>query len=111
MDYTILEKHFQVLHVRYDEDYVQGFDLAFCRNYYTNTRGLVIFCPESIIYRCCRINLEKAHFKLCATRDIIAKIAAVNERITKYRARGYTIHIKPGMSNSALHAFLTTKRK
>jgi hypothetical protein len=111
MDYTLFEKHFQVLHVHFDKDYVKGFDLAFCRNYYNDMDGLVVYFPESIIHRRCSINLEKAHFKELAPREIDYKASSVEKRIIKYRARGYAIRIEPGMSNATLCAFLTSKRR
>lgn len=109
-DYTVNQKHLQVLHVHDMQSYVKSFDLDFCRNYYNLQDGLVINSPESIIYAQCRINLEQAYFQDIVPNDIMAKAEMIEARLAKYRARGYKIQIEPGLSRDDLRTFMEAKR-
>lgn len=69
-----------------------------------------MYCPNSIIYRRCRVNLEVAHFKNGVPTDMAAKATAVEGRIKKYRLRGFTIFIEPEMSDGTLFAYFARTR-
>jgi hypothetical protein len=111
IDYTIQERKFQVMHVHDREAYIKGFDFDFCKSYYNSVDGLVIFAVESIIYKQCRVNLELSHFQVCVPKNVAAKAAMVEARIAKYRSRGYTIWIEPGLTDDALCAYFKTKQE
>lgn len=106
MDYVVHGRNFQVLHVADRSAYVQAFDFGFCKNYFNPTDGLVMFDPEAIIYKQCRVNLEQSHLGSQVPRNILEKALVVEKRIEKWRARGYKIIIEPEMGTDELCALL-----
>jgi len=90
IDYLVLGKLFQVLHVHRYRLYVQSVDFAFCKNCYKNIDGLYVHDFESIMNRHCRIDSENSQL-----RDIDLHYSAerVSERIMKYKKRGYKIYV------------------
>lgn len=109
MDYPVLGKLFQVLHVHRYRPYVQSFDFAFCKNCYNNIDGLYVHDFESIMNRKCRINLENN--SQLRDIDILYRADRVSERIMKYKKRGYKIHVGLGISDDHLCALLETMRR
>lgn len=105
VDPTILGRKLQILHVR---DKLKEYDFDFLNNYY-NSNGLFITSFDSVIYRKCRINLEKTYLvKFIPEGD---EILEIEERIQEYRARGYLIDIEPGLSDQDLCAYLKMRHK